>query len=183
MQQILLKIRFLKKSYQKPLKKLTLFFPSNPVPFNGKSYQKQKGPGTSDQLLFKLWSKFIKIYLLVIYYLPKFDGNIKWFLSYSKNYICKFMQANSWHHKLFQFHLSFWVWKMWKVRQKITKTWISREQNKFFWWNKKHFSQFLKSYHLVKKKKTFDKKIAETSFKKPNCIYWLFTYSNFTNTD
>ena len=24
--------------------------------------------------------------------------NIKWFFSYSKNYICKFMQANSWHH-------------------------------------------------------------------------------------
>ena len=24
--------------------------------------------------------------------------NIKWFSSYSKNYICKFMQANSWHH-------------------------------------------------------------------------------------
>ena len=58
----------MKKGYQKPLKKLTLFFPSNPVPFNGKSYQKQKGPGTSDQLLFK--------YLLVIYYLPKFDDII-----------------------------------------------------------------------------------------------------------
>ena len=24
--------------------------------------------------------------------------NIKWFLSYSKNYICKFMQDNSWHY-------------------------------------------------------------------------------------
>ena len=46
--------------------------------------------------------------------------NIKQFLSYSKNYTCKFMQANSWHHKLFHFHLSFWIWKVWKGREKIT---------------------------------------------------------------
>ena len=26
--------------------------------------------------------------------------NIKWFVSYSKNYIFKFMQAYSWHHKI-----------------------------------------------------------------------------------
>ena len=43
--------------------------------------------------------------------------NIKWFLSYSKNCICKFKPANSWH-KLFHFylffHLSFWIWKIWK---------------------------------------------------------------------
>ena len=26
--------------------------------------------------------------------------DIKWFLSHSKNYTCKFMQTNSWHHKL-----------------------------------------------------------------------------------
>ena len=31
--------------------------------------------------------------------------NIKQFLSYFKNYICKFMQANL-QHKLFHFHLS-----------------------------------------------------------------------------
>ena len=29
--------------YQKAFKKLNLFFLSNPVPFNGQSYQKQKG--------------------------------------------------------------------------------------------------------------------------------------------
>ena len=54
MQEILLEISILKEDYQKALKKLTLFFLSNPVPFNGQSYQKQKGPGTSDQLLLKL---------------------------------------------------------------------------------------------------------------------------------
>ena len=31
------------------------------------------------------------------------------------------MQANSCHHKLFDFHLSFGIWKMWKVREKFQK--------------------------------------------------------------
>ena len=44
----------MKEDYQKALKKLTLFFLSNPVPFNGRNYQKQKGSGTSDQSLFRL---------------------------------------------------------------------------------------------------------------------------------
>ena len=38
----------MKDDYQKPLTNLTLIFLSNPVPFNGQSYQKQKGPGTSE---------------------------------------------------------------------------------------------------------------------------------------
>ena len=66
----------LKGDYQKPFKKLTLFFLSNPVPFNGQSYQKQKGLGTSDQLLFSLQNKFRKISLLVIYYPTQFDDLI-----------------------------------------------------------------------------------------------------------
>ena len=41
--------------------------------------------------------------------------------SRSYNYTCKFMQANSWHHKLFHFHFFFWIWKKWKGRGKITK--------------------------------------------------------------
>ena len=66
----------MKEDYQKPLKKSTLFFLPNPVPFNGQSYQKQKGPGTSDQSLFRLQNKFRKIPLLVMYYLTKFDDVI-----------------------------------------------------------------------------------------------------------
>ena len=62
------------RGLSKTLKKLTIFFLSNPVPFNGQSYQKQKGPGTSDQLYFKLQNKYIKISLLVTYYLTKVDG-------------------------------------------------------------------------------------------------------------
>ena len=37
---------------------------------------KNKRPGTSDQSLFRLQNKFTKIYLLVLYYLTKFDGVI-----------------------------------------------------------------------------------------------------------
>ena len=33
--------------------------------------------------------------------------NTKRFLSYSENYICKFMPANPWPHKLFHLHLPF----------------------------------------------------------------------------
>ena len=149
----------MKKYCQKPLKKLTLFFLSNSVPFDGQSYEKQKGPGVSDQLLLRLQvhKNFFISYIISdqVWYCT-----IKRFLSYSKNYTCKFMQANSWHHKLFHFHLFFWIWKVWKGRGKIIKIWISREQKKLFRWNKsnkKHFSQFSKGCHLVKKYK-FDKK-------------------------
>ena len=65
---------FWKKIIKKAFKKLTLFFPSKLVLCNGQSYQKQKGPGTSDQSFLKLWNKFRKIPLLVIYYLTKVDN-------------------------------------------------------------------------------------------------------------
>ena len=42
-------------------------------------------------------------------------------MSYSKKYICKSMQANLWHHKLFHFHLSFWMGKVWKWRENNLK--------------------------------------------------------------
>ena len=73
MQLILLKIRYFEEDYQKALKKLISFFLLNPVPFNGQSYLKEKGPGTSQQSLFRLQNKFIKIPSLVTYYLNKFD--------------------------------------------------------------------------------------------------------------
>ena len=62
----------MKEDHQQTLKGLTLLFLSNPVPFNRQNYQKQKGSGTSDQLLFRLW----KIPLLVMYYLTEFDDAI-----------------------------------------------------------------------------------------------------------
>ena len=76
MQEILLKVRYFERGLSKSLKKVTLSFLSNPVPFSGQNYQKQKGPGTSDQSLFRLRNKFRKIGLLVMYYLTKFDDVI-----------------------------------------------------------------------------------------------------------
>ena len=75
MQEIILK-DILKEDYQKALKKATFFFLSNPVPFNRQIYQKQRGPGTSEQSLFGLLNKFRKIPLLVMYDLTKFDDLI-----------------------------------------------------------------------------------------------------------
>ena len=67
------KNKIFSKDYQKPLKKLTLFFLSNPVPFNGQSYKKQKGLRTSDQSLFSLQNKFTQISSLVTHYQTKSD--------------------------------------------------------------------------------------------------------------
>ena len=111
----------MKEDYQKPFKKLTLFFASNPVPFNGQSYKKQKGLGTSDQSLFRLQNKFTKISLLVILSGQIWWCDIKQFLSYSKNYTCKSMQANSWHHKLFCFHYSSELGKCGREEEKLQK--------------------------------------------------------------
>ena len=74
---ILLKIKYFERGLSKSLKKLTLFFLSNPVPFNGQNYQKQKRSGTSDQSLLRLRNKFRKIPLLVMYYLTKFGDVIE----------------------------------------------------------------------------------------------------------
>ena len=78
MQEILFKIRYfqggLLKSFK--MKKLTLFLLSNPVPFNGQDYERQKRPETSDQLLFRLQNKFRKILLLVMCYLTNFNNII-----------------------------------------------------------------------------------------------------------
>ena len=62
----------MKEYYQEALKKLTLFFNSNPVPFDGQNCQKQKGSRTSDQSLLRLQNKFKNIPLFVIYYMIKF---------------------------------------------------------------------------------------------------------------
>ena len=59
----LFKNKILCKGIIQNLKNLSLFFLSNPVSFNGQSYQKQKRPGTSAQLLLTLRNKFTKISL------------------------------------------------------------------------------------------------------------------------
>ena len=62
----------MKEDYQKAFKKLTLFFLLSPDPFNEQSYQKQKGSGASDQLLFRLQHNFKNIPVFIIYFLTKF---------------------------------------------------------------------------------------------------------------
>ena len=76
MQEILLKVRYFERGLSKSLKKVTLSFLRNPVPSNEQNYQKQKGPGNSDQPLFRLRNKFRKIPLLVMYHLTKFGDVI-----------------------------------------------------------------------------------------------------------
>ena len=76
MHKIILKASYFERELSKSLKNVTSFFLLNPVPFNRQNYQKQKGTGTSDQLLFRLQNKFRKILLLVMDYLTKFDDVI-----------------------------------------------------------------------------------------------------------
>ena len=150
MQEFLLRIRHSERGLSKSLKKVKFIFLSNPVPFNGQDYKKQKGLGTSDQPLFSLWNKSTKISLLVVYYQTKFDviQSDSWVNpKITPANLCKPIH-DAWRHKLFYFHLFFWIWKVWKGRGKITKIWISREWKEPFRWNKKHFSRFLKGYHL-----------------------------------
>ena len=67
----------MKGDYQKALKKLTLFFLTNPVAFNRQIYQKQKMLGTSEHLVFSLQNKFRKIPLMCMCYLTKFYDLIR----------------------------------------------------------------------------------------------------------
>ena len=60
------------------------------------------------------------------------------------------MQANSWHHKLFHFYLSFCIWKVWKEEEKLQKfeylenkkRSLDEIKNTFhsFWWAFYHHS-------------------------------------------
>ena len=58
------------EDYQKALKRE--FFLLKQVPSNGKDYENEKVPETSDQLLFSLQNNFRRS-LLVMCYLTKFD--------------------------------------------------------------------------------------------------------------
>ena len=78
--------------------------------------------------------------------------NIKQFLSYHKNYICKFLKANSWHQKIFYFHLSFWIWKVWKEREKTQKFEYLQNKKTFLDKTNNIFHSFLKGNHLLKNK-------------------------------
>ena len=96
--------------------------------------------------------------------------NMKWFLSYSKNYIYKFMRTNSWHHKLSHFHFSFWFWKLQKQSEKITKIWIFRQQKELFRWNKKHLFIIFEGLSFGGKKRNLKKKQGTQALRMNMCI-------------
>ena len=72
MQGIILQIGYFERELSKSLRKGNFVLSFKP----SQNYQKQKGPGTIDQSLFRLRNKFRKIPLLVIYYLTTFDDVI-----------------------------------------------------------------------------------------------------------
>ena len=73
MEEIIFKIRYFVRGLSKSLKKVNFIFPFKHLPFNGQNYQKQKGSGTCDRLLFRLQNEFKNIPLFAIYHLIKFD--------------------------------------------------------------------------------------------------------------
>ena len=62
-------------------------------------------------------------------------------------------------HKLFHFHLSFWIWKLWKRREKMTKHGISRERKELFRWKKKALKGMFEGLSFGEKKKKNDTKL------------------------
>ena len=140
MQEIFLKIRYFKRGFSKSLKKVNFIFSFKPSPFWWTKLSKMKGAQNKWPIALQVTKQVHKNSFVSYVLSDQFSWcNIKWFLSYSKNYICSFVQASWWHHKLFHFLLRFRIWKMWKRREKITKTLISWEWKELFRWNKKHF--------------------------------------------
>ena len=102
---------------------------------------------------YKTSSKTFVYSLYIIWPSLNDQCKVKQFLIYSKNYIFKFMQTNSWHHKLFHLHLSFWIWNVWKGREKLEKFEYLENKKSFldeitnifhsfwrpiFWWKNKN---------------------------------------------
>ena len=84
---------------------------------------------TSHSLGYKTTSK-IFLYLLYIIW-PSLMMQCKIVFELFQNVHLQIYASQFMNHKLFHFHLSLWIWKVWKGRKKITKSWISREWNEF----------------------------------------------------
>ena len=93
---------------------------------------------------------------------------LKQFLSYSKNYISRFMQTKLWQHKLFHFCLSFWICphkkpkpekpifnrysKHWKKQDLTEKNWEKERKTWYmllmrFNWVLVRFNQILRRFN------------------------------------
>ena len=108
-------------------------------------------PGTKELSLFRLWNKITKIYLLVTYYLTKFDGVIQssfWvILNITLANLCKPI------HNIINYSTSicpFESEKCEKEEEKLRKFEYLEKENSLLDEIKDIF-QFLKGYHLAKK--------------------------------
>ena len=112
----------MKGDYQKTLKKLKVnfyFWIQSLLIDEVTKNKRGLEPVTSLSSGYKTSSK--KIFISYLLSDKVWWCNVKQFLSYSKTYTCKLMQANSWHHKLIHFHLFFWIWKCGKEEEKLQK--------------------------------------------------------------
>ena len=108
-----------------------------------------KGPGTSDQSLFRLWNQFTIISLLVIYYLTKFAGEIQnsfWIVP-------KITPANLCRpfHDIINHSTSICPFEpgKWGKEEKKLQKFEYLENKMSFLDEIKNISQFLKGYHLL----------------------------------
>ena len=90
------------------------------------------------------------------------------------------MQANSRHHKLFHFRLSFWIWKFGKEGKKLQNFEYLENEKNVLDEIKNIFLIFFKGYHLMKKYK-FDKKWRTQALKSPLFFSKTKIYQIFWN--
>ena len=106
MQEVPLKLRYFERLSSKSLNKVNFNFSFERSWQGRQDYKKQTWPGASDQSFFRSQSKLIKIHLLAVYYLTKFETVFE----LSEKYICWFMQLTS-----------TWFWKVRKGSKKLHK--------------------------------------------------------------
>ena len=125
-------------------------------------YQNIKGSGTSFWCTFSVWFFHKNVPYLILYQWTKFQCHT-FFPSQDikQNVLLSSYLDSWWRHKLFH-----WIYKVNKIflnqplkqwltgkkrgKRKNTQIWISWEWEEPCKLNKKHFSLFLKGYHLMK---------------------------------
>ena len=147
MQKIILKKDILKGDYQKPLKKLTFFSFWTQSHLMNKVIKNKRGQKVVTSR-FSGYETRSQKFLYYVFSDQVWWCNMKRFFSYSKNYTCKPIHDII-NYSTFICPFASGKWR--NEQEKLRKIWISRERENLFRWNKKHFSQFLKGYDLVKK--------------------------------
>ena len=84
------------------------------------------------------------------------------------------MQANSWHHEFFHFHLLFWIWQVWKGMKKLQK-FEYLENEKSFRWNENTFFIVFEGLSFGEKRKLADRNIEKITIFQIVDIYLDFS--------